>query len=73
MKYQDIQLLPTKELVERYKEEKLRMTHLKISHAITPLDQPHHIKQSRRLIAKYLMELNNRRKDFQLTALQNKA
>jgi large subunit ribosomal protein L29 len=73
MNYQDIKALPTKELFERYREEKLRLTKLKINHAVTPLDQPHKIKESRRLVASLLMELNNRRKDYELKAIQNKA
>jgi large subunit ribosomal protein L29 len=72
MKFQDIQSLPTKELFERYREEKLRLTKLKINHAVTPLDQPHKIKDTKRLVSKLLMELNNRRKDYELKAYQNK-
>lgn len=73
MKFTEIQSLPTKELVERYREEKMKLTKLKINHAVTPLDQPHKIKESRRLAAKLLLELNNRRKDYELNAIQNKA
>jgi large subunit ribosomal protein L29 len=73
MKFTEIQSLPTKELVERYREEKMKLTKLKINHAVTPLDQPHKIKESRRLGAKLLLELNNRRKDYELKAIQNKA
>lgn len=73
MKFTEIQSLPTKELVERYREEKMKLTKLKINHAVTPLDQPHKIKESRRLEAKLLLELNNRRKDYELNAIQNKA
>jgi large subunit ribosomal protein L29 len=73
MKYQEIKQLPTKELVERYKEEKTRLTKLHLNHAVTPLDQPHKIKETRRLVARLLFEVNNRRKEYQLNALKNKA
>ncbi|MBX2985757.1 MAG: 50S ribosomal protein L29 [Bacteroidia bacterium] len=73
MKYQDIKALPTKELFERYREEKLKLTKLKINHAVTPLDQPHQIGESRKHVAQLLTELNNRRKDYELKAIQNKA
>jgi large subunit ribosomal protein L29 len=73
MKFEDINALPTKELLERYREEKLALAKLKINHAVTPLDQPHKIKQSRRLVAQLLTVLNNRRKDYELNALKNKA
>lgn len=73
MKFEDIKSLPTKELVERYREEKMKLAKLKINHAVTPLDQPHKITTSRRLVAKFLMEMNNRRKDYELKAIQNKA
>ncbi|MCO6494215.1 MAG: 50S ribosomal protein L29 [Bacteroidetes bacterium] len=73
MKYQDIKALPTKELFVRYREEKLKLTKLKINHAVTPLDQPHQIKESRKQVARLLTELNNRRKDYELKAIQNKA
>jgi large subunit ribosomal protein L29 len=72
MNYQDIKALPTKELVERYREEKLKLTKLKINHAVTPLDQPHKIKETRRFVASLLKELNDRRKDYELKAIQNK-
>lgn len=72
MNYQDIKALPTKELVERYREEKLKLTKMKINHAVTPLDQPHKIKETRRFVASLLKELNDRRKDYELKAIQNK-
>ncbi|MCK9480403.1 MAG: 50S ribosomal protein L29 [Bacteroidia bacterium] len=73
MKFEDIKALPTKELFARYREEKLKLTKMKINHAVTPLDQPHKIKETRRTVAQLLTELNNRRKDYELKAIQNKA
>jgi large subunit ribosomal protein L29 len=60
MKYIDIQELTTKELKELVSEEKERYTKMKISHAVSPLDNPLKIKESRRLIARVKTELKKR-------------
>jgi len=55
--------LPEKELVEKLDNEKDYIMRLKLNHAISPLDNPLKIKETRRNIAKILTELNRRKKE----------
>jgi len=71
MKYSEIKELPNKELVERYKEERVRYTKMQFQNAVAPLDQPHKLRETRREIARLLTELNNRRHEAQLMAAMN--
>jgi large subunit ribosomal protein L29 len=61
MKYSDIKELPTAELVTRYKEEKNRYLRLKFNNAVSQLENPHTLRESKKLIAKFLTEINARR------------
>ena len=72
MKHRDIKELPTKELVERYKEEKVKLTKVKFNNAVARIEQPHKLKQSRKIIARMLTEMNSRRIDNELKATENK-
>ena len=56
-------------VIEKYKEEKDRYQRLRFSHAVSSMDQPHKMKESRRLIAFYLTELNARRIQFETQAI----
>lgn len=49
------------ELVERLKEEKNQLTKLRFTHAVTELENPKKLEASKRLIARYLTELNARK------------
>jgi large subunit ribosomal protein L29 len=60
MKYTEIKELTTKELKEILAEEKIAYTKLKISHTVSPLDNPMKIRETRRKIAKLLTELRKR-------------
>ena len=60
MKSTEILELSDKDLLERYENEKDYITKLKLNHAISPLDNPNKIVESRRNIAKMLTELNRR-------------
>ncbi len=60
MKTSEIRELTTKELQERIEAEKLMLTKLKINHAISPLDNPMKIRQTRKDIARMLTELRKR-------------
>lgn len=71
MKYSEIKELPNKELVERYKEERVRYTKMQFQNAVAPLDQPHKLRETRREIARLLTELNNRRHEAQLKSAMN--
>ena len=70
MKAREIKDLPTKELVDRYKEEKLRLTKVKFNNAVSKIEQPHKIKESRKVVARMLTEMNSRRIDNELKAAE---
>ncbi|MBL7111636.1 MAG: 50S ribosomal protein L29 [Bacteroidales bacterium] len=63
MKTSEIIDIPEKELVEKLDNEKDYMIRLKLNHAISPLDNPLKIKDTRRNIAKILTEMNRRKKE----------
>jgi large subunit ribosomal protein L29 len=56
----EIRELSTSDLIERIDSEKNMLVRLKLNHAITPLDNPQKIKQSRLNISRLLTELRNR-------------
>ncbi|MDI1234013.1 MAG: 50S ribosomal protein L29 [bacterium] len=70
MKAREIKDLPTKELVERYKEEKMRLTKVKFNNAVSKIEQPHKIAESRKVVARLLTEMNSRRIDNELKAAE---
>ena len=49
MKIQEIRELATKDLVERLETEVTKLQQLKLNHAITPLENPSQIKETRNL------------------------
>ncbi len=60
MKKSEIQALSVEQLQQNISVEKERINKLKFAHAITPIENPMRIRQSRRLIAQMLTELNAR-------------
>ncbi|GAB3517212.1 50S ribosomal protein L29 [Emticicia fontis] len=60
MKKSEIQALSVEQLQQNISVEKDRINKLKFAHAITPIENPMRIRQSRRLIAQMLTELNAR-------------
>ena len=60
MKHQVITDLSPADMVERLKEEQERLTKMKLSHAISPLENPQTIKEQRRTIARLKTELRRR-------------
>ena len=60
MKTSEIRQLSTPDLVERIDTEKTMLVRLKLNHAISPLDNPHKIKQARVTIARLITELRSR-------------
>lgn len=60
MKYKEIQDLTNKELKDLIEEEQLRYIRMKLSHKISPLDNPMKIRQTRRKIARLKTELRFR-------------
>jgi len=62
MKSSELIDLPEKELIEKLDNEQDYLLRLKLNHAISPLDNPLKIKETRRNIAKILTEINRRKK-----------
>ena len=72
MKYADIKSLPNKELVERYKEEKKRLTKMRFQNAVSQIEHPHKMKEARKDVARMLTELNARRQEAEMNAFERK-
>jgi len=72
MKSQDMKATPTRELIEKYKEEKMRYQKLVFTDAVSKLDSPNKLRETRRNIARYLTELNARRIAFETAAYNRK-
>jgi large subunit ribosomal protein L29 len=60
MKSSEIRELTTKELIERIDTENTHLTRLKLNHAVSPLDNPLKIKETRKNIARMKTELRKR-------------
>lgn len=72
MNYSDIKELPTAELVARYKEERKRLSTLKFNNAVSQLEQPHIVRETKKTIARFLTEINARRIENELGAVITK-
>ena len=60
MKMSEIRELSTKEIVERIDNEKNLLIKQKLNHAVSPLDNPNIIRETRKNIARLLTELHYR-------------
>ncbi|MBS0010355.1 MAG: 50S ribosomal protein L29 [Bacteroidales bacterium] len=60
MKISEIRELSTQEILERIDNERTSLVRMKLNHAITPLDNPNKIKETRGNIARLLTELRIR-------------
>ena len=60
MKTSEIRELSTSDLIERIDTERTMLIRMKLNHAITPLDNPQKIKQTKITIARLLTELRTR-------------
>ncbi len=60
MKQIDIKDLSTDDLVEKLAEQKGVLNKLKLSHAVSPLENPAQIKQARRTVARFHTEIKKR-------------
>ena len=60
MKTEEITKLLDKELIERLEAEKASLSKMKLSHAISPLENPGKIRESRKTIARIETELRKR-------------
>jgi large subunit ribosomal protein L29 len=61
MQYKEIKGLTTEEILEKLREERSLYTKTKFNHAVSPLENPTKLKASRKVIARYLTELNARK------------
>ena len=60
MKQADIKQLSTTDLRERIKEEKSALAKLKLNHAVSPIENPASITDSRKTVARLQTELRSR-------------
>ncbi len=63
MQYKDIKNLTDKDLHFNLREERAQLHKMKFSHAVSPIENPHKIRVTRKTIAKYLTEINRRRNE----------
>jgi len=60
MKTSEIRELSTSDLIERIDTERTMLVRMRLNHAITPLDNPQKIKQTKITIARLVTELRAR-------------
>ena len=60
MKTREIKELTTNEIRERLDAEKEHLSRLTLNHAISPIDNPAQIRESRKTIARFATELRQR-------------
>lgn len=66
MKNSDIRELSTEDLKVRLVEEKSTLTKLKFTHAVSALENPNVLKNTRKTIARILTEINKRKQEQSL-------
>ncbi len=60
MKNSEIRELATAEIIERIDTEENMLARMKMNHAVSPLDNPNKIPQTRKIIARLKTELRSR-------------
>ncbi len=60
MKMTEVKQLETKELVEKLENAQAQLNNLKLTHSVSPLENPSQIKATRRDIARMNTELRQR-------------
>jgi large subunit ribosomal protein L29 len=60
MNNNEIRELSNKELTARIKEERLSLVKLRLNHAVSPVENPNKINESKKLIARLLTESRKR-------------
>jgi len=63
MKNSEIRELTTKELIEKLDDEKSLIVRMRLNHAVSPLDNPNKIGESKKLIARLNTEIRKRELD----------
>ena len=56
--------MPDNEIKDLLLEERERLAKMKMSHAVSPLENPHQIRYVKRIIARILTELRRREIEF---------
>ena len=64
MKNSEIKELTTAEIVERIDDEKALILKQRMNHAVSPLDNPNKIVETRKNIARLKTELKSRQRKF---------
>ena len=67
MKSSEIRELSTKEIVERIDTEQNLLLRMKMNHAVSPLDNPNKIQETRRIVARLKTELKSRQSSEELS------
>ncbi len=60
MKSSEIRELSNQELLVRIDNEKTALVRMKLNHAISPLENPQKIKESRKTVARLMTEMRKR-------------
>jgi len=61
MDYAEIKKLTEKELHTNLKDERMQLKKLRFNHAVSSIENPNKIRESKKLIARLLTEINSRR------------
>jgi len=61
MEYAEIKNLTDKELHANLKDERMQLKKLRFNHAVSSIESPNKIRESKRVIARLLTEINSRR------------
>ena len=60
MKFSEIKELSTAEIIERIDTEQNLLSRMKMNHAVSPLDNPNKISETRKIVARLKTELKAR-------------
>ena len=60
MKYEEIKALSLEELNDRMETEKENLQKLKFAHAISPIENPMRIRETKKLVARLATELRSK-------------
>lgn len=61
MTYEDIKGMNVKELHATLRDERRMLQKMEFGHAVSPIDNPTKIRESKKVIARLLTEINSRR------------
>jgi large subunit ribosomal protein L29 len=60
MKNSEIRELTAKELIEKLEDEKSLLVRMRLNHAVSPLDNPNKLGESKKMIARLNTEIRKR-------------